>query len=47
MNNLSSYRGLVDAKIRASHKDLPVLTIDFQNSIEQGPKVFWELRMKF
>ena len=25
MNNLSSYRGLVDAKIRASDKDLPVL----------------------
>ena len=23
MNNLSSYRGLVDAKIRASDKDLP------------------------
>ena len=26
MNNLSSYCGLVDAKIRASEKDLPVLT---------------------
>ena len=26
MNNLSSYCGLVDAKIRASHKDLPVLS---------------------
>ena len=26
MNNLSSYCGLVDAKIRASDKDLPVLT---------------------
>ena len=25
MNNLSSYCGLVDAKIRASDKDLPVL----------------------
>ena len=24
MNNLSSYRGLVDAKIRASDKELPV-----------------------
>ena len=24
MNNLSSYSGLVDAKIRASDKDLPV-----------------------
>ena len=28
MNNLSSYCGLVDAKIRASHKDLPVLARD-------------------
>ena len=27
MNNLSSYCGLVDAKIRASDKDLPVLGI--------------------
>jgi hypothetical protein len=26
MNNLSSYCGLVDAKIRASDKDLPVTT---------------------
>ena len=27
MNNMSSYCGLVDAKIRASDKDLPVLCI--------------------
>jgi hypothetical protein len=27
MNNLLSYCGLVDAKIRASDKDLPVLKI--------------------
>ena len=27
MNNLSSYCGLVDAKIRASDKDLPVKNI--------------------
>jgi hypothetical protein len=27
MNNLSSYYGLVDAKIRASDKDLPVSEI--------------------
>jgi hypothetical protein len=26
MNNLLSYFGLVDARIRASEKDLPVLT---------------------
>jgi hypothetical protein len=28
MNNLSSYCGLVDAKIRASDKDLPVVAIE-------------------
>ena len=27
MKNMSSYRGLVDAKIRASDKDLPVLSV--------------------
>ena len=27
MNNLSSYCGLVDAKLRASDKDLPVLMV--------------------
>ena len=31
MNNLSSYCGLVDAKIRASDKDLPVSHNDIQN----------------
>ena len=29
MNDLSSYCGLVDAKLRASEKDLPVLGIHF------------------
>ena len=29
MNNLSSYCGLVDTKIRASDKDLPVANKDF------------------
>jgi hypothetical protein len=29
MNNLLSYSGLVDAKIRASDKDLPVILSDF------------------
>ena len=34
MNNLSSYRGLVDAKIRASDKDLPVIgTYTYSNLI--------------
>ena len=28
MNNLLSYCGLIDAKIKASDKDLPVLSID-------------------
>ena len=31
MNNLSSYCGLFDAKIRASDKDLPVLYALFDN----------------
>ena len=36
MNNLSSYCGLVDAKIRASDKDLPVLGtfFDFKSNLE-------------
>ena len=34
MNNLSSYCGLVDAKIRASDKDLPVR--DLLNQIIGG-----------
>ena len=32
MSNLSSYCGLVDAKIRASDKDLPVPNIEFEAS---------------
>ena len=31
MNNMSSYCGIVDAKIRASDKDLPVLSYDHMN----------------
>ena len=31
MNNLSSYCGLVDAKIRASDKDLPVFVTIYQD----------------
>ena len=31
MNNLSSYCGLVDAKIRASDKDLPVRSLYFSD----------------
>ena len=33
MNNLASYCGLVDAKIRASDKDLPVPTANFSIGI--------------
>jgi hypothetical protein len=29
MNNILSYRGLIDAKIRASDKDLPVEGLNF------------------
>jgi hypothetical protein len=34
MNNLSSYCGLVDAKIRASDKDLPVITLFNQGDVD-------------
>jgi len=36
MNNLLSYCGLVDAKIRADDKDLPVMnqTFDFSNELD-------------
>ena len=40
MNNMTLYSGLVDAKIRASYKDLPVTALDcssprfiFQNEL--------------
>ena len=33
MNNLSSYFGLVDAKIRASDKDLPVIGVVFFRNV--------------
>ena len=36
MNNLSSYWGLVDAKIRASDKDLPVIET-LQNAFNLAP----------
>ena len=31
MNNLLSYCGLVDARIRASEKDLPVMGLEWTN----------------
>ena len=34
MNNLLSYCGLVDARIRASEKDLPVHTLTFLVSLK-------------
>ena len=33
MSNLSSYCRLVDAKIRASGKDLPVPTLDYRIAV--------------
>ena len=40
MNNLSSYCGLVDAKIRASDKDLPLqVTIEILQDSEVGKVV--------
>ena len=36
MNNLSSYCGLVDTKIRASDKDLPVSLTDSNIVVKSG-----------
>ena len=36
MNNLLSYCGLLDAKIRASDKDLPVEKIKVKNFVDSG-----------
>ena len=37
MNNLSSYCGLVDANIRASDKDLPVLILVSLHCLDATP----------
>ena len=37
MNNLLSYYGLVDAKIRASDKDLPGLTVHLLGQMGLAP----------
>ena len=46
MNNLSSYCGLVDAKIRASDKDLPVLLSTYNKHTSDlnvvKVRTFWE-----
>ena len=44
MNNLSSYYGLVAAKIRTSDKDLPVMikTTVFQIDIQDVKNMFFE-----
>ena len=42
MNNLLSYCGLVDAKIRASDKDLPVDTVKSNGKISQNFVAFSE-----
>ena len=39
MKNLLSYCGLVDAKIRASDKDLPVLEILLLPYLKKGSKL--------
>ena len=43
MNNLSSYYGLVDAKIRASDKDLPVLVVLVGGADRDGPPCEFKL----
>ena len=47
MNNLSSYCGLVDAKIRASDKDLPVLKIACNLEFIFFPKLHSKSTSKF
>ena len=42
MNNLSSFFGLVDAKIRASDKDLPVHKVKNKGKISQNFVAFSE-----
>ena len=41
MNNLSSYCGLDDAKIRASDKDLPVQKVSCPVMHKFAVKTFW------
>ena len=56
MNNLSSYCGLVHAKIRSSDKDLPVLNANHRNVVElrerekknhQTCRKLWQCLRKF
>ena len=43
MNNLLSYSGLVDAKIRASDKDLPALVVLVGGADRDGPPCEFKL----
>jgi hypothetical protein len=49
MNNLSSYCGLLDAKIRASDKDLPVShkfhTFSINSDVEQRSNISHQLSL--
>ena len=36
MNNLSAYFGLIDARIRASNKDLPVQMMNLEKLVLEG-----------
>ena len=47
MNNLSSYCGIVDAKIRASDKDLPVSSIHPKNEQKIPTKHFMHTGKSF
>ena len=46
MNDLMSYCGLVDAKIRASDKDLPVTLFGIPRKKEKETRVFENLLMQ-
>ena len=43
MNNLLSYSGLVDARMRASEKDLPVLVVLVGGADRDGPPCEFKL----
>ena len=46
MNNLLSYCGLIDAKIRASDKDLPVRESNLRAYCPNINTVTWTVKMK-
>ena len=46
MNNLLSFFGLVDAKMRASDINLPVISFKCKNYIKSEINMHWKLALK-